>query len=69
MKSEKIFAEAHHIVPLVQLDGAQSVSVDDLITVCANCHRMLHKLQGEPEDIEELKVMLLMHYKKGKDSV
>ena len=58
----KDFAEAHHIVPLAQLDGPQAVSVDDLITVCANCHRMLHKLNGGSEDIEELKDMLLMRY-------
>ncbi|MDM8541275.1 HNH endonuclease [Desulfococcaceae bacterium HSG9] len=58
----KDFAEAHHIVPLTQLDGPQTVSVDDLITVCANCHRMLHKLQGGAEDIDELKDMLLMRY-------
>jgi len=58
----KDFAEAHHIVPLAQLDGPQSVSVDDLITVCANCHRMLHKLNGGTEDIEELKDMLSMRY-------
>jgi predicted HNH restriction endonuclease len=62
-KIGKDFAEAHHIVPLAQLDGPQTVSVDDLITVCANCHRMLHKLNGGSEDIEELKGMLLMRYK------
>ena len=58
----KDFAEAHHIVPLAKLQGPQKVSVNDLITVCANCHRMLDKLQGEAEDIDELKDMLLMRY-------
>jgi len=51
----KDFAEAHHIAPLAKLDGPKSVTVDDLITVCANCHRMLHKLKGESKDIEKLR--------------
>ena len=33
--------EVHHKVPLAQL-GMRETSLDDLICVCANCHRMLH---------------------------
>lgn len=51
----RCFAEAHHCVPLSQLSGSVRTSVDDLITVCANCHRMLHRMTGEAEDLQKLK--------------
>ncbi|MFO3796831.1 MAG: HNH endonuclease [Anaerolineales bacterium] len=37
------FIEAHHIKPLSEMDGEGKVSVNDLIAVCSNCHRMLHR--------------------------
>ena len=49
------FAEAHHIVPLSKLDKITTTNIDDLITVCANCHRMLHRLEGNAGDIQKLK--------------
>jgi predicted HNH restriction endonuclease len=35
------FAEAHHIIPLSQLRESVKTRLEDLATVCANCHRML----------------------------
>jgi 5-methylcytosine-specific restriction endonuclease McrA len=49
------FAEAHHKIPLSKLKGKVATSIEHLITVCANCHRMLHRLNGEPRDILYLK--------------
>lgn len=49
------FAEAHHIVPLGKLKKAQITTVEDLITVCPNCHRMLHRMTGKESDISKLK--------------
>jgi hypothetical protein len=43
----KDFAEAHHVIPLSQLLDPVMNSQDALITVCSNCHRMLHRLPGE----------------------
>lgn len=37
------FIEAHHTVPLSQLDGERNTRVEDLALVCSNCHRMLHR--------------------------
>lgn len=51
----RLFAEAHHCVPLSQLNGAVRTSVEDLMTVCANCHRMLHRMSGAASDIPDLK--------------
>jgi 5-methylcytosine-specific restriction endonuclease McrA len=49
------FAEAHHRIPLSKLDGEVEHGIADLIIVCANYHRMLHRLAGEEHDIDELK--------------
>ena len=49
------FAEAHHIVPLSKIKGITLTRIDDLITVCSNCHRMLHRLDGEQGDVQKLK--------------
>ena len=49
------FAEAHHIVPLSKLRGRVERSPEDLVTVCANCHRMLHKMDGTEDDVPRLR--------------
>lgn len=55
------FAEAHHVVPLSRLETIVKSSLKDLITVCSNCHRMLHRMKGEAGDVEQLKRMLASH--------
>lgn len=37
------FIEAHHRVPLSELDGEKITKLEDLALVCSNCHRMLHR--------------------------
>lgn len=54
----KSFAEAHHIIPLTRLANTVESSLSDLVTVCANCHHMLHKLDGAEEDMAKLRRML-----------
>lgn len=39
----KGFIEAHHRVPLSEIDGQSITRLEDLALVCSNCHRMLHK--------------------------
>ena len=39
----KGFIEAHHRIPLSEIDGETITKLKDLALVCANCHRMLHK--------------------------
>lgn len=50
------FCEVHHRKPLSELDGAVETTLDDLAIVCANCHRMLHRM--EEMSISRLKAML-----------
>jgi len=37
------FIEAHHTKPVASLEENERVSVKDLLAVCSNCHRMLHR--------------------------
>ncbi|MCE5247833.1 HNH endonuclease [bacterium] len=37
------FIECHHVVPLAQSAGSRKTSLEDLVLVCSNCHRMLHR--------------------------
>lgn len=37
------YIEAHHIIPISSLNSTHKTMVNDIVLVCANCHRMLHK--------------------------
>ena len=39
----KGFVEAHHVLPLAELESITETRAEDLALVCANCHRMLHR--------------------------
>lgn len=49
------FAEAHHIKPLAGAPKKAKTKLDDLKTVCSNCHRMLHRMNNEPGDLKRLR--------------
>lgn len=52
----KSFIEVHHIKPLYTLDEETVIDPSkDLIPVCSNCHRMLHRFKDYMISIEELK--------------
>jgi 5-methylcytosine-specific restriction endonuclease McrA len=55
------FAEAHHLIPLSSLRDSVKTRIEDLKTVCANCHRMLHKMDGKRGDIRKLKTIYKRH--------
>jgi 5-methylcytosine-specific restriction protein A len=57
----KHFCEVHHLVPLSRSKDKKRLTDPrtDLVVVCANCHRMLHKKKGTPLSIEELKSKLI----------
>lgn len=37
------YIEAHHTTPVVQLAGSRRTKLSELVLVCSNCHRMLHR--------------------------
>ncbi len=55
----KGFIEAHHRVPLSDLDGESKTELKDLALVCSNCHRMLHR------EIDTLSIKDLKNIIKG----
>jgi len=53
------YIEIHHNKPLSTLDNEQIIDpVTDLIPVCSNCHRMIHRRKDDVLSIEELKRIL-----------
>ena len=51
--------EIHHLTPLSVIDSPQRYSpVHDLVPLCPNCHRAIHKKSPIPYTIEELKRFL-----------
>lgn len=58
------FIEVHHKKPLSEADGSILIEPSkDLITLCANCHRMIHRIPGKILTINELK----LSFKHNKD--
>jgi predicted HNH restriction endonuclease len=56
------YIEAHHSEQLASYGDDDSTSLDDLVMLCANCHRMIHT-RTPPYSVEELK--LLIRQKRG----
>ncbi|WP_200627890.1 HNH endonuclease [Pseudomonas sp. LAM2023] len=55
----KGFIHVHHVVPISTFGGEQAVSPEtDLVTLCANCHAVVHRKRDKTLSIEELKGML-----------
>ena len=55
------FIEVHHIKPLCSF--TEEVTIDpetDLVCLCANCHRMIHRKRGAIMTVEDLKQAMLM---------
>lgn len=52
------FAEAHHIKPLADAPRNAKTKLEDLVTVCSNCHRMLHRMDNDPGDVKRLRAIV-----------
>ena len=37
------FIEAHHQIPVSEMEASQKTKISDLAMVCSNCHRILHR--------------------------
>lgn len=57
----KRFIEVHHVKPLHKLDEEVVVNPEtDLVCVCANCHRMIHRNSNKVLSVEELREQMLL---------
>lgn len=52
------FIEVHHVVPLAEAGRSLTDPATDLIVLCANCHRMMHRQRGVCLSLDELKCHL-----------
>lgn len=55
----KDFIEIHHVNPLSTIQEEVAINPEtDLIPVCSNCHRMIHRKKDEVLTIEELRELM-----------
>ena len=55
----KSFIEVHHLKPLSEFEEESVIDPKtDMVVVCSNCHRMIHRKRNNPLTIEELQNML-----------
>ncbi|WP_052446637.1 HNH endonuclease [Candidatus Soleaferrea massiliensis] len=53
------FIEVHHLVPLSSTGAIVDINpYTDLVCLCSNCHRMIHRRRDNVLTIEELKTMI-----------
>jgi hypothetical protein len=51
------YCEVHHLLPLSEVEHASRTKLEDLVILCANCHRVVH-LRNPPHTLDEVKRML-----------
>lgn len=50
------YIEAHHLIPIAMINGPVSLNAkSDFICLCANCHRMIHRLSKNENPLSELR--------------
>ena len=55
----KGFIEVHHVTPVSELGGNTKVDPEtDMVTICSNCHRMIHHKRSSVLSIEQLSQMI-----------
>ena len=53
------YIEVHHVNPLAEQDGEHVVDPEtDLVCLCANCHRMVHRNRSHVLSVDELKEII-----------
>ena len=56
------YIEAHHTIPVRSLVAGARTKISDLVPLCANCHRIIHRNNIMP--VEDLKTFLMKRGKK-----
>lgn len=57
------YIHVHHVQPISEFDGAKLVDPEtDLITLCANCHAVIHRKRRTTLSIDQLKGMIRGHW-------
>jgi len=62
----KNFIEVHHLKPINTLKNHTLINpITDMIVLCANCHRMIHKNQKNVLSIDQLRKLLKFSFLQG----
>ena len=55
----KGFIEVHHTKPLSEIEGEMEIDPEtDLVPVCSNCHRMIHRRKDDVLSVNEIKNLI-----------
>ena len=57
----KDYIEVHHTIPLAKLEPNTPTELKDLMLVCSNCHRMIHRTKDAEKNLELIKT----HFKEA----
>lgn len=49
------FIEVHHLIPLGKIDTPRKTTMEDLLLVCSNCHRMIHRTHDVDTNLDRLR--------------
>ncbi len=52
------FIEMHHLIPVSTLSEGSKTKLSDVVLVCSNCHRMLHRYRPWIETVKNLKFII-----------
>lgn len=59
----KGYIHVHHTLPISEFDGPKSVNPEtELVTLCANCHAVIHRKRSTTLSLDELKGMVRGHW-------
>jgi 5-methylcytosine-specific restriction endonuclease McrA len=58
------YIEVHHTKPLSSLRGERVTKIEDLVLLCSNCHRVIHRKRKEMLDWKELRAEVSRRRKK-----
>jgi putative restriction endonuclease len=50
------YIEGHHVIPISELNEGDKTRVEDIVMLCANCHRIIH--QNAKLTLEELEIII-----------
>lgn len=57
------FIEGHHKIPVRLFTEESKTNPEDIIMLCSNCHRMIHRLGLTENSLETLRQIILEHIK------
>lgn len=52
------FIEVHHMLPLSSRDEDRITDPSELVAVCSNCHRMIHRKKNAVYSVEEIRTLI-----------